>query len=161
MLRVVLGLLVGLPVLLLTSSTSKGTWYAGYLRFTVVPAGGGPARRYLQRVYWDPALERMRPRKRSQYGEQVRAHVGGWPFRRAVVVLDDGTRLWPAGRLRRRCPWEWREEPRPSYGRRRPRPGGGLVAAVVVTVSLGSFALGGPAIGLAAAGVGVAMMHYM
>ncbi|RVX46229.1 hypothetical protein EDD27_9090 [Nonomuraea polychroma] len=187
-LRTVLGLLVALPALLLllgarlllnlraarapaaawraaplllTHRNSNATWYAGYLRLTEVPAGGGPARRYLQRVYWDPALDRMRPRKQRQYGEQVQAHVGGWPFRRAVVVLDDGTRVWPAGRLRRRRPWRWNEEPRPSYGRRRPRPGGGLIAAMAATVGIGSFALYGPAVGIAAAGVGVAILHYI
>ncbi|MFI7635241.1 hypothetical protein [Nonomuraea sp. NPDC049400] len=146
---------------LLTAEARGARWFAGYLRLTAEPVGGGPVRRYLQRVYWDPALDRMPRRKRSRDGVPVQVHVGGWPFRRAVVLLDDGTRLWPAGRLRRRAPRKWVVESRPATARRRSRPGWGSVGLIVMATGCGAFGLYGPAIGLAAAGVGFATVYYI
>jgi hypothetical protein len=61
--------------------------------------GATGAVRY-QRVMWDPVLDRMPP------DLHVQARVRGWgPTRRAVIDLPNGTRIWPAGRLRHREPW--------------------------------------------------------
>jgi uncharacterized protein DUF3592 len=65
-----------------------------------------------QRVYWDPALDRIPP------GEVVSAQISSRVTRRAVVELSDGTRIWPAGRLRRRPHWGWTYAPRQSAFRR-------------------------------------------
>jgi len=67
----------------------------------------------LQRIMWDPAVERIRP------GDEVSVRTCGWPGRRAVVDLADGTRLWPAGTLRHVPPRTWTLVERPSVLRMR------------------------------------------
>jgi hypothetical protein len=65
-----------------------------------------------QRVLWDPALDRMQP------GEVVTARIGSGWARRAVVELPDGTRIWPAGRLRTRPYWGYQYDFRPALYRK-------------------------------------------
>lgn len=67
-----------------------------------------PGRRELQRVVWDPAINRLCP------GDPVLVRRHG---RYAVVDLPDGTRLWPAGTLRVREPKNWELVERPSNAR--------------------------------------------
>jgi hypothetical protein len=62
----------------------------------------------LQRVIWDPAINRLCP------GDPVLVRRHG---RYAVVDLPDGTRLWPAGTLRVSDPRGWKLIERPSNAR--------------------------------------------
>ncbi|GAA4066967.1 hypothetical protein [Nonomuraea soli] len=78
----------------------------------MVPVGEPESSRW-QRVMWAPAFAEIPP------GTVLTARVGGpRPFRRAVVELPDGTRLAPAGKLRRRMYTGFAIEP---YVLRRPK----------------------------------------
>ncbi|MEV0234186.1 hypothetical protein [Nonomuraea sp. NPDC050786] len=89
--------------LTLGSSRRGIVWFSQYLE--LIPERG--ARPYYQRVYWDPAFDQLAK------GPKAQVRIGGWPFRRAVVIAGDGTRLWPAARLRRRTPKGWKKWDRP------------------------------------------------
>ena len=137
--------------LLLTYSWKGSRSFAGYLRLIEEPTGDEPGRRYLQRVYWDPALDRIRR------GEPVTVQVAGGPLRRAVVTLDDGTRLWPAGRLRRRKPFGWLEQRRPVGAQHRRLPTREHLAVVAAAALLPMF---GPDAAIAFAGVSFALVYF-
>jgi hypothetical protein len=85
---------------------SRPNQYATYLALS---SASDSRARWVQRMYWDPAVDRMRA------NAWVKVRMGTGLMRRAVVILPDGTRLWPAGSLRSRFPWRWDKE-----GRRRP-----------------------------------------
>ncbi|MFD1547766.1 hypothetical protein [Nonomuraea guangzhouensis] len=118
--------------LLVTYGSSLARWYTGYLR--LVPPGD--ARGFVQRVYWHPALDRMPYWADRALGGKVLVRVGPWPFRRAVVTLPDGTRLWPAGRLRRRIPWGWSAEERPVGAPHHYMPTRDLIIAILALSAL-------------------------
>lgn len=123
----------------------------------------------LQGVMWHPALDALEP------GTRVLVHARPTQRLGAVVVLPDGTRLWPAGRLRRSVPVWWRLPPRPAFvwrqqsGSRGPgtvmvasKPRAGLWRALKVVVGRVG-AIAGPAIGAATlrtagAGAGVIVL---
>ncbi|MFG6194372.1 hypothetical protein [Nonomuraea sp. JJY05] len=113
--------------LLATYGSGLAQWYAGYLR--LIPPGDVGA--FVQRVYWHPALDRMPNWADFSRGGEVSVRVGPWPFRRAVVTLPDGTRLWPAGRLRRRIPWGWSHDDRPVGAPHHRMPTRDLIIAIL------------------------------
>ncbi|MCP2353756.1 hypothetical protein HD597_000776 [Nonomuraea thailandensis] len=80
-----------------------------YATYLVLLSESDDKARWVQRMYWDPAVDHMRA------NAWVKVRMGTGLTRRAVVILPDGTRLWPAGSLRSGFPWRWDKE-----GRRRP-----------------------------------------
>ncbi|MFI7130327.1 hypothetical protein ACIBQ1_31870 [Nonomuraea sp. NPDC050153] len=118
--------------LLVTYGSSLARWYTGYLR--LIPPDD--ERGFVQRVYWHPALDRMPYWADFFRGGKVSVRVGPWPFRRAVVTLPDGTRLWPAGRLRRRIPWGWSHDDRPVGAPHHRMPTRDLILAILALSAL-------------------------
>ncbi|MFG6200221.1 hypothetical protein [Nonomuraea sp. JJY05] len=113
--------------LILEYRTKGVRWFSPYLK--LVPERG--ARPYYQRVHWDPAVDERAEALKAQ------VRIGGGPFRRAVVITGDGTRLWPAGRLRRRTPRGWEESDRPLGKPYWHGPGWVLVASITGVTAAG------------------------
>ena len=77
-------------------------WWSRLL--LLVPDSGWEDARW-QRIMWDPSFAQM------SGSTMVRAHITAGRPGRAVVELPDGTRLWPAGRLRKREYRNWDLDP--------------------------------------------------
>jgi hypothetical protein len=145
---------------LLTYGPPYVRWFAGYLELVPEPGGEEPVDIYVQRVYWDSALDRIAPGHSIHRGDPVSVRLGAKPFRRAVVTLHDGTRLWPAGRLRRSSPWGWNEKPRPVLAPTRLFPWG-LFAAITVMAGIEVVAWPGFGFAVPTAALIFALVFYM